>query len=257
MNDLFRGRVAIVTGASRGIGRDIACRLADEGALVAVHYVSNKEAAEETVSLIKDGGGESFMLQANLCAKNEIDALYDRLDAELKERSGSSRVDFLINNAGGGGGGSTVEATTEEQYDAALDLNTKGVFFMCQHAIPRMVEGGRIINLSSMASLRVTAAGVPYMVAKAALNAMTRYLASELGPKGITANAICPGPVKTDLLQRLLENIEGFEEHLIDMTAVPRLGEVKDISDFVMLLLQPGSSWVTGQIIETSGGHML
>lgn len=257
MSKSFAGKVAIVTGASRGIGRDIAFKLAGEGALVGVHYVANADAAKDTVAQIEASGGEAFLLQGDLCAKSEIDALYEVLDGELKARRGSTQVDFLINNAGGGGGGSTVEATTEEQYDAALDLNTKGVFFMCQHAIPRMVEGSRIINVSSMSSLRVTAAGAPYMVAKAGLNALTRYLASELGPKGITANAICPGPVKTDLIQGLLTSIEGFEQHLIDMTAIPRLGEVEDISDFVMLLLKPETRWVTGQIIENSGGHML
>ena len=137
-----------------------------------------------------------------------------------------------------------------------LISNVKGVFFVSQHAMPRLRDDGRVVNLSSIAARGVTAAGVPYKAAKAALNAITPSLAAELGPRGITVNAIAPGATATDMIQLMMKD-EKFMEAIRASTALGRIGEPEDIADAIAALLSPDCRWITGQIIETSGGARL
>jgi len=256
MGKMLEGKIALITGGARGIGRSIALRLAREGAMIAMHYGASSERAKATAAEIEALGVDVFTLQADLRSVAQIGALFAALDSELIERTGEARFDILINNAGAGGGGGLISATTEEQLDDAFDLNVKGVFFVSQFAIARLRDDGRVVNLSSLAARGVTAAGVPYKAAKAALNAITPSLAAELGPRGITVNAIAPGATATDMIQRFMDD-EQFMRGVRASTALQRLGQPEDIADAVAALLSADCRWITGQIIEASGGSRL
>jgi 3-oxoacyl-[acyl-carrier protein] reductase len=256
MSKMLEGKVALITGAARGIGRSVALRLAREGAMIAMHYGASVDRAKETASEIEALGADVFTLQADLRSVAEIAALFDEFDRQLIERTSEAKFDILINNAGAGGGGTLISDTTEEQFDDAFDLNVKGVFFVSQYAMPRLKDDGRVVNVSSIAARGVTAAGVPYKAAKAALNAITPSLAAELGPRGITVNAVAPGATATDMIQRFM-NDENFMRGVRAATALQRLGQPEDVADAITALLSPDCRWITGQIIEASGGARL
>jgi 3-oxoacyl-[acyl-carrier protein] reductase len=194
----LNGKVALVTGASRGIGRAIAIRLAQEGALVAVHYGKNQDAAEEVVREIERSEGAAFTLGKELGFANGVKALYEALDEALKKRTGDNRFDILVNNAGVALS-ATIEETTEEAFDEIMSINVKAPFFLIQQALPRLRDEGRIINLSS-AITRISLPGIPaYSMTKGAINTLTLALSNQLGPRGITINAVQPGFVATDM----------------------------------------------------------
>jgi 3-oxoacyl-[acyl-carrier protein] reductase len=256
LSKILEGKIALVTGAARGIGRAIALRLARDGAMIALHYSASAEKAQATAHEIEKLGSAVITLKADLRYVTEIAHLYEQLDAELIQRTGTPKFDILINNAGAGGGGGLISATTEQQFDEAFDLNVKGVFFTSQYAMPRLREHGRVIILSSTAARGVTAAGAAYKAAKAALNAITPNLASELGPRGITVNAIAPSATATEMIAPLMAN-ENFMKGVITTTALRRLGQPEDIADAIAALVAPDAHWITGQIIEASGGSRL
>jgi NAD(P)-dependent dehydrogenase (short-subunit alcohol dehydrogenase family) len=187
----LQGKVAVVTGASRGIGRAIALRLARDGALVCVNYHSNSEAAQAVVGEIQSSGGEAFALQADVGSVEELRRFFEALDAELTARRGDRRFDILVNNAGVAEGGS-VTAATEDAFDRAFATNVKGPFFTTQHALPRLRDGGRVINISSNLSRRPMPMFLAYCMTKAAINNFTEGLAAELGRRGITVNTLPP-----------------------------------------------------------------
>ncbi len=242
------GKIAVVTGASRGIGRAIALRLARDGALVAVNYKKNAEAAAAVVKEI----GEAFPLQGDVGTVAGITQFFQALDAELTKRHGSNQFDILVNNAGIGRQG-TVETTSEEVFDELMAVNVKGSFFVTQEAIPRLRDGGRIINLSSALSRHPIPDMAAYSMGKAAINLFTMILAADLGKRGITANAIGPGLTVTDFTAHARQNpqvVQAVSAH----TALGRLGEVEDIAGVAAWLASDDAGWVTGQYIEASGG---
>ncbi|MDB5447858.1 MAG: hypothetical protein JWQ97_3175 [Phenylobacterium sp.] len=248
------GRTALVTGGSRGIGATAAERLAAAGALVAVHYGANRAAAEAVVARIEGAGGAAFALGADLRRVEEIAALFLALDRELAGR-GAEGLDILVNNAGVGGGGSFRE-TTEAQFDDMFDTNAKGPFFVMQQAIPRLREGGRVVNVGSVAARGAAAPRAAYSASKLVMNSWTLSLAQELAPKKINVNCVAPGAVDTDLIAGSKGN-PAFEQMVLANTAFRRLGQASDIADAIMLLVQPEAAWITGQIIEVSGGLRL
>lgn len=249
------GRTALVTGGSRGIGRALAERLAQDGALVAVHYGRDEAAAQQTVNEIERRGGQAFTVGAELDEVRGVDALVETLGAELSERTGSQRLDALVNNAGFSE--TFFEATTPEVFDRLLAVNARAPFFLVQRVLPLMGTGGRIVSVSSLAATRVAVADVAYTMAKAAVNAMSRSLAHLLGERGITVNAVTPGPVDTDLTaaERVAE--PELRQAMIDLTALGRIGTPPDVADVVAFLASPDARWVTGQVIEVSGGMFL
>ncbi|WP_276356129.1 SDR family oxidoreductase [Cohnella caldifontis] len=251
----LKGKVALVTGASRGIGRAIAGRFAEEGALVAVHYGHNRDGAEEVVRDIEAKGGTAFSLGADLGSFDGVSTLFDALDSELTRRTGSLRFDILVNNAGMGLAAS-IEETTEEAYDAIMRVNVKAPFFLTQQALPRLRDDGRILNLSS-AVTRISLPGIPaYTMTKAAVNALTLSLASQLGPRGITINAIQPGFVATDMNAGMLGDPDGYRFGA-GFSIFGRWGQPEDIADVAAFLASPEGRWVTGQCIDASGGSHL
>jgi NAD(P)-dependent dehydrogenase (short-subunit alcohol dehydrogenase family) len=248
------GKVALVTGASRGIGRAIALRLARADALVIVHYGQRKDDADSVVLAIEAAGGRAFAVGADLTRAEDIETLVGRLDAELAERS-MSKIDILVNNAGVGGGGSLGEVT-EEMLDRLVSTNIKGTFLVTQRTAPRLSDNGRIINISSMVGLAAYPGSIAYAMTKAAVNSFTRSLAVEMAKRGITVNAVAPGATNTDFISGILSD-PALTAHYASASVLGRLGEPNDIAEVVAFLAAPEGGWITGQVIEASGGMHL
>ena len=245
MNEHLKGKTALVTGASRGIGRTIAERLAKSGASVAVNYANNSDEAQKTVAEIKAAGGNAFAIQADVGRVPEIVRMFDETIAHF------GRLDILVNNAGVMFIKS-LTATTEADFDRIFDINVKGTYFACQQAAKRLADGGRIINLSSSTTARLLPNYSAYVATKGAVEQMTRSFAKELGPRGITVNAISPGPTETELFLtgKSSEQIEFFAKQ----SAFERLGKPGDIADVVTFLASDAARWISGQNIRANGG---
>lgn len=243
----LKGKTAIVTGASRGIGRAIALKLGAMKASIVVNYHNNEPAAGETVSAVQKAGGKAVAINADMRKVSDIQSLFDRTVAEF------GGIDILINNAGVRLF-KPVASVTEAEFDDIFAANVKGVFFACQMAARQMTDGGRIVNISSSVTRVLMADYGPYGATKGAVDQITRVLAKELGPKGITVNAISPGPTDTDLFRKgkTPEQIEGFAQ----ATALGRIGTPSDIANAVALLLGEDAGWITGQNICTNGGFV-
>jgi len=245
------GKTALVTGASRGIGRAIALRLARDGARVGVHYGSRADAAEQTVKTITEGGGEAFAFQARLGVPGDAEALWTAFDAH------ADGLDILVNNAGILGGRIPFAEVTEATYDEVFAVNTKAPFFIVQRALSRIRDGGRIINIST----RFTHGSrlpelLPYAMSKAAIDSLTATLAKELGPRGITVNAVGPGATDTDMNAARLATPEG-RAAIAASSPLNRVAQPEDIADIVAFLASDDARWVTGEWIDASGGSML
>ncbi|MEU6728776.1 SDR family oxidoreductase [Nonomuraea wenchangensis] len=248
---MLTGKTALVTGASRGIGRAVALRLAAEGALVAVHYGANAEAAKETVARIEAGGGRAFAVQARFGARDALDRLFDGLATGLGNRG----LDVLVNNAGIASV-SPVAQVSPDELERVLAINVVAPFFVIQRALPLLNDGGRIVNMGSTASRFAVTMQIAYTVSKAALESLAPTLANELGRRGITVNTVAPGVVRTDMTaghDLTPDLVAGLEA----ITALGRLGEPEDVADVVAFLAGPDSRWVTGQTIDVSGGTWL
>ncbi|MFB9326679.1 SDR family oxidoreductase [Paenibacillus aurantiacus] len=249
------GKTALVTGASRGIGRGIAMRLAADGATVGVHYGSNRDAANEVVRAIEAQGGRAIAIGAQLDTVHGVNALLEAVQSSLLPLTGNDKLDIVINNAGVGTS-SSFEETTEQELDRLLAVNVKAPFFLVQQALPILNEGGRIVNISS----GVTRIAYPHIMAynltKGAINTFTLHLAQLLGPRGVTVNAVLPGIVDTDVNAAWLRTPEG-QAHASGMSALGRVGEPSDIADVVAFLVSADGRWVTGQMVDATGGSHL
>ncbi|MBH1939170.1 SDR family oxidoreductase [Streptomyces sp. AV19] len=256
-------RTALVTGASAGIGRAIARHLAADGMRVAVHYRQRREAAQETVAAIEAAGGRAFALGADLTADRAIDALFSALEAALD----GGRLDVLVNNAGVAsdredptvtrrdGFVAGISDVTPEEFDELFALNVRAPFFVTQRALPLLADGARIINISSVAT-RIAWPLLPYAMSKGALEMMAPRLAQQLGARGITVNTVAPGITDTEM-NNWVHETPGAEEAISEMTALRRLGRPDDISAVVSYLASDEARWVTGQLVDASGGMCL
>jgi len=254
MTQDLKGKIALVTGGSRGIGRAIATALALRGAPAAVHYGKNPKAAEETVAAVKAAGGDGFAIGADLAQKGAAKALFTALDAELTRRTGGTRFDILVNNAGIAPFVGLADAT-EEVVDEIYAVNVRALFFITQAALPRLNDGGRIISTSSIVS-RLPFVGLEaYSMLKAPVDNLTRALAQQLGPRAITVNAVAPGVIATDMAE-FVHTPEG-KEMTLGKQALKRVGQPEDIADVVAFLASPAGRWVTGETIEVGGGSGL
>lgn len=239
------GKVAIVTGASRGIGRAIALRLSQEGASVVVNYARGAEQAKDVVSAIEAAGGKALAVQADVSKTAEIRDLFDRTLETY------SQIDILVNNAGVILYKPVAEVT-EAEFDNLFAINVKGTFFACQEAAKRMADGGRIVNFSSSTTAMLLPTYGAYVATKGAVEQLTRSLAKELGDRQITVNVISPGPTDTELFTvgKTAEQIQRFTQ----ITALGRLGKVEDIADVTAFLCSEQARWITGQNIRVNGG---
>jgi NAD(P)-dependent dehydrogenase (short-subunit alcohol dehydrogenase family) len=255
MSKTLSGKTALVTGASRGIGRAIAEKLASEGATVAVHYGKNSKAAAEVVKNIEANGGKAFAVGADLASKGGVKALFTALDGELTTRNGSNKFDILVNNAGIAPFIGFAD-TTEEVLDEIYTVNFKSLFFVTQEASKRLRDGGRIVSTSTGAVRTPLPAVAAYSALKAPLDNLTKSLAVEFGPRNITVNAVAPGVIDTDMAAAFTRSAEG-QEFAKSKQALKRIGQPGDIADVVGFLASDNARWVTGQVIEATGGTAL
>lgn len=247
METTFTDKVVLVTGASRGIGRAIAESFAQEGAKVVVNYSSNQDKAEEVVAGIRARGGQAIAVAADISKVAEVEKLFQETIATF------GGLDILVNNAGIMLPKS-IEEFTEEDFDRSFAINVKGTYFACQQAAKHMNTSGRIINFSTSVVGTMFPGYSVYAGTKGAVEQFTRHLAKEFGPKGITINAVAPGPVNTELFTvgKTKEQIEG----IIRLNSFGRLGETEDIVGTVLFLAGPQSQWITGQTIRVNGGYV-
>jgi 3-oxoacyl-[acyl-carrier protein] reductase len=239
------GKIALVTGASKGIGAGIATHLGAEGAAVVVNYASSREGAERVVKQITESGGKAVAIQGNVAKAADI----ERLLAETKKAFG--RLDILVNNAGIYES-LPVGKITEEQYRRIFDLNVLGLILTTQEALKLMGEGGSIINISSVVSTLSPPGGAVYNASKSAVDGLTRTFAKELGPKGIRVNSVNPGLVETEGLHST-----GFiskKDAVVAQLPLGRIGQPRDIAPAVVFLASPESGWMTGETLYVTGG---
>ncbi|WP_435240018.1 SDR family oxidoreductase [Streptomyces sp. YPW6] len=246
------GKVALVTGASRGIGRAIARRLARDGALVAVHYGMRAEAAREVVAGITHTGGRAFAVGSLLGVPGDVETLYEAFRAGMADRGEEPALDILVNNAGASGSGRIGDASSEV-FDRLFAVNVKAPLFLIQQGLALMRDRGRIINISSAAAHRSFPESVTYAMTKGALETLTLAVAKEVAERGITANTVVPGFVETDMNARRRETPEAAAV-LAAHSVFGRLGQPSDIADVVAFLASEDSRWVTGQSIDATGG---
>jgi 3-oxoacyl-[acyl-carrier protein] reductase len=252
MADL-NGKVALVTGASRGIGRAAAERLAGDGAVVAVHYGTREAEARAVVDSIEATGGKAVAIGAEFGA-NGIEAEVESLFGQLDRALGDSPLDILVNNAGILDG-TPLEAVTPETFDRSFAVNVRAPFFVTQGALPRLQEGGRIINLSS-AVTRIASPFVHYAMGKGAIEVLSRTLAQQLGPRGITVNCVSPGVVDTEM-GAWVDSSPDLRSQVSATVALGRIGEADDVAAVVAFLASDQGRWISGQSIEASGGQWL
>ncbi|QFQ97800.1 SDR family oxidoreductase [Streptomyces phaeolivaceus] len=248
----LKGRTALVTGAGRGIGRATACRLAADGALVAVHYGSDEASARRTVDRITDAGGRAFPVHAPFGVPHDVRTLYERFDAGLEELGEPTALDILVNNAGFNIRGGVADVAPED-FDRLMAVHAKAPLFLVQQGLPRLREAGRIINISSAATRVSFPSSLAYSMAKSALDALTRTLAKELGARRITVNSVAPGFVKTDLNKQRWSTPENEASHA-SLSVFGRMGQPADVADIVAFLASDDARWITGQCIDASGG---
>lgn len=244
-------RTALVTGASRGIGQAIATRLASPGTTVIVHFGADQAGAAETVKGAKRNGAAAFAVRAELGAEGDVEALFDGVEAVLAGRP----LDILVNNAAAAPAG-PLGVTTRAEFDRLFAVNVRAPYFITERALPLLRDGGRIISISSAATRMANASQTSFAMTKAAIETMTRTLANQLGPRGITVNAVAPGATRTPTNGAVFE-IPGLAEQIVGMTALDRLGGPDDVADVVAFLASDSARWVTGQTIDASGGLFL
>ena len=247
-NGKLNGKVAVVTGASKGIGANIAKHLAAEGANVVVNYASSKEGADRVVDEVAKRGGKAIAVQADVAKKKDI----ERLFAETKKAFG--RLDILVNNAGVYQF-SPLQDVTEEAFHRQFNTNVLGLILATQEALKHFgTDGGSVINISSTASLATPPNTAVYTGTKGAVDAITGVLAKELGPKKIRVNSINPGGVETEGFRAMGFSGSDFEKNMIAQTPLGRLGQPDDIGPVAVFLASPDSGWITGEIIHVAGG---
>lgn len=249
-------KIALLTGGSRGIGRDIAHNLAKKGLDVIFTYNSNEEAAKEVKQNLMGLGSKAHYLQLDSGNTNGFSDFYARLNDYLVKEYGEAKFDYLINNAGTGLY-TPFDQTSEEQFDEMLNIHWKGVFFLTQKALPYFNDGGGIVNISSGLARFTFPNCSAYAAMKGAVEVFTRYLAKELGHRSIKANVVAPGAVATDFGGGGNRDDEGRRQMISSVTALGRVGEAEDIGSVVAFLCTDDAHWVNGQRIEASGGTML
>lgn len=246
--------LSLVTGASRGLGRNTAVSIAQRGGDVILTYLNGAAAAQAVVAEIEGLGRKAIALQLDAGTVSSFPGFVERLRSALRATWGRDNIDHLINNAGHGEMAGITE-TTEAQFDGLFNVHVKGVFFLTQALLPLLADGGRIINFSSGLT-RVSNPGFSaYSAAKGAVETLTLYMAKEFASRGITANTIAPGAIETDFLGGAVRDTPAYNEAFAGMTALGRVGLPDDIGPAVASLLSPDNRWITAQRIEVSGGQ--
>ncbi|MEP6951994.1 MAG: SDR family oxidoreductase [Ginsengibacter sp.] len=246
-------KIALITGGSRGLGRNMAIRLAEQGHDVIITYNSNREAGDTVVAEIEANGARAVALQLDVSDFKTLPAFLQDVAGILQSKWDRDKFDFLINNAGIG---ATIpfEKVTENDFDKFMNVHFKSVYFLTQQSLPIMNDKGRIINIST-GTTRFCAPGYSvYASMKGAIEVFTRYLAKEVGARGITANVLAPGPIETDFNNAAIRNNPERKTIMASQTALGRVGQPEDIGGIVAFLCSEDAGWISGQRIEASGG---
>ncbi|MFJ4846637.1 MULTISPECIES: SDR family NAD(P)-dependent oxidoreductase [unclassified Streptomyces] len=248
--------VAVITGGNRGLGRATALALGEAGTDVVLTYRSNEKQAAEVVDVLTTMGRRAAALRLDTTAFEEFPGFARTLGDTLRATWGRDSFDFLVNNAGTGAL-TPLGATGAEVFDRLVDVHFKGVFFLTQELLPLLADGGRIVNTSTGLTRFVGEGWSVYAAAKSAVETYSRYLAQELGPRGISVNTIAPGPIATDFAGGVVRDNEELRTVMASHAALGRIGEPQDVGAAVAALLAPGTGWITGQRVEASGGTRL
>lgn len=246
---MLKGKCAIITGASRGIGKAIALKFASLGANIVINYRSNEKEALEVENEIKGMGVETLCIKGDISKSEEV----ENLVASAKEKFGT--IDIMVNNAGITKDGLLLRMK-EEDFDSVIDVNLKGVFNCLKAITPVMIKQkqGKIINLSSVVGITGNAGQVNYAASKAGVIGMTKSLAKEVGSRGITVNAVAPGYIETDMTEALGEK---YKEEMKKNIPLKRLGTANDVAEVAAFLASKGADYVTGQVIQVDGGMLM
>ncbi len=246
-------KIAVITGGSRGLGKNMALRLAEKGNGVIITYQSRRELAEEVVACIESSGGKAVAIQYDASDLGTIDTFLEHLSQALEGKWGRIKFDFLVNNAGFG---ATIpfEKVTEADFDRFMNTHFKSVYFLTQRALKMMNDGGRIVNISTGTTRFCVPGYSAYASMKGAIEVFTRYLAKELGARGISANVLAPGPIETDFNNAAIRNNPERKVMMAAQTALGRVGQPEDVGGIVAFLCSEDSAWITGQRIEATGG---
>jgi NAD(P)-dependent dehydrogenase (short-subunit alcohol dehydrogenase family) len=249
-------KIALITGGSRGLGKNTALKIAGQGIDVIVTYRTKKEEADEVVNQIELAGQTAAALQLDTSKSNTFEAFKEQLTSVLKEKWGRDSFDFLINNAGIDAA-SPFGKTTEEDFDNLFNVHFKGVYFLTQTLVNSIADGGRIINLSTGLTRFATPGYAAYASMKGAIEVFTKYLAKELGSRGIAANLVAPGIIETDFTKRAFDSHPQMHEFISSITALGRPGLPDDIGGVIAFLCTEDARWINAQRIEASGGMFL
>jgi NAD(P)-dependent dehydrogenase (short-subunit alcohol dehydrogenase family) len=251
-----QNKIALVTGGSRGLGKNAALKIASKGIDVIITYQSKKEEAEETVNEIKELGVKAVALQLNVAESKTFDTFFVEVKNALKSVFNAEKFDFLINNAGVGIHASFAE-TSEEQFDTLVNIHYKGAFFLTQKALPLLNDGSGIINVSTGLARFATPGYAAYASMKGAMETLTKYQAKELGARGIRSNIIAPGAIETDFGGGVVRDNDQLNAGIAANTALGRVGLPDDIGGVVAFLCTEDARWINAQRIEASGGMFL
>lgn len=249
-------RIALITGASRGIGRSNALSLAAQGVDIIVTYLSSAAEAEKVVKQIKEMGRRAVALQLDIGSANTFSRFGEDVKTVLQHTWQRENFDYLVNNAGTGVY-ATFADTTEEEFDLMINTHLKGTFFLTQTLLPLIANGGRILNTSSGLTRFTFAGYAAYAAAKGGIEVLTRFMAKELGSRNISVNVIAPGATETDFGGGALRDNADLNTQFGDMTALGRNAVPDDIGGVVAALLSESAGWINGQRIEASGGLLL
>ena len=250
------GPIALVTGASRGLGRSAALHLAKRGADVILTYRSGRAEAEATVAEIESMGRRAHALPLDVSKSSTFVEFAIRLRDALSRNWQRDKLNFLVNNAGIGIHANFAD-TTEAQFDELVNIHLKGAFFLTQKLLPLLADGGRIVNISSGLTRFALPGYSAYAAMKGAIEVLSRYMAKELGPRGITVNVVAPGAIATDFGGGMVRDDAQINAMIASQTALGRVGLPDDIGGVIASLLSPENGWINGQRIEASGGMFL
>ena len=248
--------LALITGGNRGLGKSMALHLADRGVDSVITYRGNAAEARAVVQEIEHKGRKAIALQLDVGEAGSFGAFGETLKSELERTWKRDRIDALVNNGGIGVEASFAE-TTEDQFDELMRIHLKGTFFLTQKLLPLLSDGGSILNISTGLTRFTFPGRAAYAAMKGGVEVLTRYLAKELGPRGISVNTLAPGAIATDFGGGVVRDNEAMNKGIASQTALGRVGLPDDIGAAVSMLLSPESKWMTGQRIEASGGMFL
>lgn len=253
---MSQSKIALITGGSRGLGKNMAIRLAEKGNDVIITYQSQKEAAEAVVKEIESIGQRAVALPLDVSNFRSLDGFVQLLTETLSLKWTTAHFDFLVNNAGIG---ATIpfDKVTEEDFDRFLNIHFKSVYFLTQKILPMINDRGRIINISTGTTRFCVPGYSVYASMKGAIETFTKYLAKDVGARGITANVVAPGPIETDFNNAAIRNNPERKVAMASMTVLGRVGEAEDVGGVIAFLCTEDARWITGQRIEVSGGVSL